>query len=109
LTVEYNLNSTANYYPVVSAIAIRDDSTKTQMTVMNDRAQGGSSLKTGRIELMQNRRLFADDARGVGQALNECDDRGVGITVPATYYMQFVFGTNEGDASLQRIVQQRVD
>lgn len=40
---------------------------------MNDRAQGGSSLAEGRIELMQNRRIFVDDGRGVDQALNECN------------------------------------
>jgi len=95
-----NLNSTANYYPVVSAIAIRDTEAKTQMTIMNDRTQGGSSLKEGRIELMQNRRGFVDDKRGVDQPLNECNDEGVGITVPASYYMHFVFDTDKADASL---------
>jgi len=70
------------------------------MTIMNDRAQSGSSLKEGRIELMQNRRLFVDDGRGVDQALNECNCEGVGITVPATYYMHFVFDTDKADASL---------
>jgi hypothetical protein len=94
-TIMYNLNST-----VVSAIAIRDTEAKTQMTIMNDRAQGGSSLKEGRIELMQNRRIFVDDGRGVDQALNECNAEGVGITVPATYFMHFVFGTDQTDASL---------
>lgn len=100
MTSFYNLNSTSNYYPVVSAIAIRDTESKTQMTIMNDRAQGGSSLAEGRIELMQNRRIFVDDGRGVDQALNECNVKGVGITVPATYFMQFVFGTDQEGASL---------
>jgi hypothetical protein len=58
---------------VGSAIAIRDETTGLQMTVMNDRAQGGSSLYEGSVELMQNRRLFADDGRGVGEALDELD------------------------------------
>jgi hypothetical protein len=44
-----------NYYPVTTAIAIRDD--KLQMTVMNSHTQGGGSLKNGQIELMQNRRM----------------------------------------------------
>jgi lysosomal alpha-mannosidase len=48
-----------NYYPITTAIAIRDNFT--QMTVMNDRTQGGSSLQNGTIELMQNRRILADD------------------------------------------------
>lgn len=41
------------------------------MTLMNDRAQGGTSLKEGELELMINRRCLYDDGRGVGQALNE--------------------------------------
>lgn len=60
-----------------------------QMTVMNDRSQGGSVIEQGRIELMQNRRLNVDDGRGVGEALNETTSTGVGITVPATYYVQY--------------------
>lgn len=49
------------------------------MTVMNDRSQGGSVIETGRVELMQNRRLYFDDARGVGEPLNETDSNGYGI------------------------------
>jgi len=41
------------------------------MVVMNDRSQGGSVIKDGRIELMINRRLTRDDARGNGEPLNE--------------------------------------
>lgn len=74
------------------------------MTIMNDRAQGGSSLSSGRIELMQNRRLFEDDGRGVDQTLNECNARQVGITVPATYFMHIMFNSTGSEKSLQRIV-----
>lgn len=56
---------------------------------MNDRSQGGSSLQDGWIELMQNRRLFKDDHLGVDEALNETDQYGNGISVPATYRMIF--------------------
>lgn len=45
-------NITANYYPIQTAIAIRDETTGMQMTVMNDRSQGGSVIKNGRVELM---------------------------------------------------------
>lgn len=65
-----------NYYPVNTAIAIRDSASERQLTVMNDRSQGGASLANNRVELMQNRRLFFDDARGVEEALNEVDARG---------------------------------
>ena len=47
-------NVEQNYYPVTTAIAIRDEITGLQMTVLNSHTQGGSSLKQGRIELMQN-------------------------------------------------------
>lgn len=58
-----------------------------QFTVSNDRSQGGSSLKQGRIELMQNRNPPCDDDKGVGEYLNETDAYGKGIRVPATYYL----------------------
>ena len=54
---------------------------------MNDRAQGGSSLKDGHIEFMQQRRIPADDGRGMGEYVNETDQYGHGIRVPATYYV----------------------
>lgn len=56
---------------------------------MNDRSQGGSVIVDGRIELMQNRRSKLDDWRGVGEALDERDSQGNGISVPATYYVQY--------------------
>ena len=59
-----------------------------QMVVMNSRSQGGSVIQDGRIELMQNRRLNKDDWRGMGDPLNETDQDGNGISVPATYYVQ---------------------
>jgi len=62
---------TANYYPIQTAIAMIDEQTNLQMTVMNDRSQGGAVIKNGRIELIQNRRLNVDDWRGVDEALNE--------------------------------------
>lgn len=40
---------------------------------MNDRPQGGSVIKNGRIELMQNRRVNLDDRRGMEEPLNEKD------------------------------------
>ena len=49
------------------------------MTVMNDRSQGGSSLESGNIELMQNRRLLVDDLKSLGEPLNETNVNGTGI------------------------------
>lgn len=41
-----------NYYPVTSKIAIKDEEKQLKLSVLNDRAQGGSSLQDGAIELM---------------------------------------------------------
>lgn len=79
----------SNYYPVNSGIAIVDEKSKLQMTILNDRSQGGSVVQEGRIELMQNRRLFKDDDRGVDEPLDEVDQYGNGISVPAKYRMIF--------------------
>ena len=65
----------SNYYPVVSRMALEEGNSvredKRQAWVMTDRAEGGSSLQPGQMELMLHRRLFNDDAFGVGEALNE--------------------------------------
>lgn len=67
---------TGNYYPVTTDISINDDDL--DLTVFTDRAEGGSSLKDGDIELMLHRRLLHDDGFGVEEALNEnAYDKGV--------------------------------
>lgn len=70
-TLPGGLNITANYFPIGNGIAIEDYETKMQLVVMNDRSQGGSVIKEGRIEIMQNRRDNADDGRGTGELLDE--------------------------------------
>ncbi|XP_033226476.1 lysosomal alpha-mannosidase-like [Belonocnema kinseyi] len=60
-----------NYYPVTTKISISDEERKLKMAVLTDRAQGGSSLRDGEIELMVHRRLLCDDNFGVNEALNE--------------------------------------
>jgi len=58
------------------------------MTVGVGRTHGGSGLTEGNVELMVNRRIFADDGRGVGEPLNETNEYGFGIHVPVTYKIQ---------------------
>ncbi|XP_017076117.2 LOW QUALITY PROTEIN: lysosomal alpha-mannosidase [Drosophila eugracilis] len=65
-----------NYYPVTGQISLQDD--EKRITLLNDRAQGGTSLKDGELELMLHRRLLNDDAFGVGEALNETQ-YGIGL------------------------------
>jgi lysosomal alpha-mannosidase len=98
-----NQNITANYYPINSALAIKDSKSGNQLTVSNDRAQGGSSLVDGRIELMQNRRIPCDDGKGEQEFVNETDSLGAGIRVPATYRVQL--HNLKSRPSLQRSVQ----
>ena len=66
----------ANFYPVNTAITLRDNSTqdlskKEQLTIINDRAQAGASFKPSSIELLIARRTMFDDNRGVDEPLNE--------------------------------------
>lgn len=79
-------NISSNYYPVNSAIAMRDGDL--QVTVLTDRSQAGSAaLTTGQIELIHNRRLIFDDDRGVEEPLNETDRLGNGMQVNSKYYL----------------------
>lgn len=60
-----------------------------QVTVLNDRPQGGAGfLNNNTIELMQNRRVTDDDGKGVSEALNETDKNEFGLQINAKYYLQ---------------------
>lgn len=76
---------------------------------MNNRAQGGSSLEPGAIEFMQNRRIAADDKRGMDEWLDETDSNGNGIKVPATYFVHLGNQNVTDSDSVQRRVQMRTD
>uniref|UniRef100_A0AC35FAW4 Alpha-mannosidase n=1 Tax=Panagrolaimus sp. PS1159 TaxID=55785 RepID=A0AC35FAW4_9BILA len=58
-----------NYYPIPSRIIISDD--KTQLSILTDRSQGGTSLTDGNVELMLHRRMYDDDSFGVEEPLDE--------------------------------------
>lgn len=82
-----------NYFPVTSAIAIRDSKLNRQLTVMNDRAQGGSAeITKNTVELMQNRRLVTDDQHGVHEVLNETLSDGHGLKTTGKYWVN-IFDT----------------
>ena len=72
------------------------------MTVNTQRTQGGSSLKDGHIEIMQHRRLYYSDDKGIGEAYNEVDSTGKGIQVPATYHWNIM--NTDAEESSQRII-----
>jgi len=77
-------------------------------TVMNDRSQGGSALVEGGIEYMQHRRIPADDARGMGDFLDETDEDGLGIKVPATYFVQ-IFDEEKRNTQQRRVLHRTMD
>lgn len=73
----WTLNQTeqvaGNYFPVATALFIRDS--RTQLTVLTDAAQAGTGcVSDGVVELMVHRRLLEDDDRGVSEPLNETQD-----------------------------------
>lgn len=57
----------ANYYPVPSAMFIEDANMR--LTLLSGQPLGGSSLASGEMEIMQDRRLASDDERGLGQGV----------------------------------------
>lgn len=94
-----------NYYPVTALLTLAEPAHATaasggaggaaarQLSVHVDRAQGGSSLCDGCLELMVHRRTLLDDNRGVAEALNEteCGCRGcacAGLHVAGVHWVQ---------------------
>lgn len=75
-----------NYYPVTTKIALKDEEKSLKLSVLTDRAEGGTSMRDGEIELMLHRRLLKDDAFGVGEALNETA-YGKGLVVRGSHYV----------------------
>lgn len=108
---EKTSNISSNYYPIDSAIVMRDQNgSNLQVTIMNDRAQGGSADLSGKanIELLQHRRITEDDNKGVTEPLNETEHiSGNGVAVNAKYYLQ-VFDYKKG-RSKQRDQQILID
>uniref|UniRef100_A0A5B7A988 Alpha-mannosidase n=1 Tax=Davidia involucrata TaxID=16924 RepID=A0A5B7A988_DAVIN len=87
--LQVNQPVAGNYYPINLGIYMEDESN--ELSVLVDRAVGGTSLVDGQIELMLHRRLLHDDSRGVGEALNEevCVlDECKGLTVQGKFYLR---------------------
>ncbi|XP_069949853.1 alpha-mannosidase 2x-like isoform X2 [Cherax quadricarinatus] len=57
----------ANYYPIPSLAYIQDDDTR--LSLLSAQPLGGSSLASGQLEVMLDRRLMQDDNRGLGQGI----------------------------------------
>lgn len=78
----------SNFYPVNSALTLRsEDASNQQFTILNDRAQSASSLKSGEIEFLIDRRTYFDDDRGVEEPLNETTSDGKSIIVETYHHI----------------------
>lgn len=84
-----------NYYPVTSRITLKDEEKNIQLSLLTDRAQGGTSLKSGEMELMLHRKCLNDDAFGVGESLQE-QEFGQGLVVRGQYYLTWGPITDNG-------------
>lgn len=72
LTRTFGINTTIvdeNYYPLTRFMGIEDNNKR--MTVMIDRAEGGTSPEEGVVEIMVNRRSTRDDWKGAGEGTFE--------------------------------------
>ncbi|KAJ4810161.1 Alpha-mannosidase [Rhynchospora pubera] len=77
-----------NYYPLNLGMFIKDKST--ELSLLVDRAIGGSSILDGQVELMLHRRLLHDDGKGVDESLNETvcvNDKCDGLIVQGKFYL----------------------
>ncbi|XP_034262785.1 lysosomal alpha-mannosidase [Pantherophis guttatus] len=105
--VTWNLSQTepvaGNYDPVNTRIYIKDQ--KTQLTVLTDRSQGGSSLTDGSLELMVHRRLLHDDNRGVQEPLLEPGEYHNGLVVRGRHLV--FLDTVESSAEQHRLWAQQ--
>ncbi|XP_059158646.1 lysosomal alpha-mannosidase-like isoform X2 [Physella acuta] len=106
----WDLNQTepvaGNYYPVNAFMGIKSGDGKLQFTVLTDRSQGGVSLDDGDVEIMVHRRLLYDDAKGVGEPLNETGIDGKGLIIRGTHYL--VLDNVETSASIYRPLAQEI-
>jgi len=59
----------ANYYPVPSMAYIQDQ--KSRLTLVSRQPLGGSSLSSGQLEILMDRRLMQDDNRGLFQGVTD--------------------------------------
>lgn len=107
--LDYEYDSTrepvaSNYYPVTSKIVIKDENQNLEVAVLNDRAQGGSSLNNGELELMVHRRLLKDDGKGVDESLND-QEFDQGVVARGRHFL--VFGPSQIESGKSAAAQER--
>uniref|UniRef100_A0A6G1SA06 Lysosomal alpha-mannosidase n=1 Tax=Aceria tosichella TaxID=561515 RepID=A0A6G1SA06_9ACAR len=99
-----------SFYPVVSTIMIRNNkqpsnnnnrATKSAeaVSILVDRAQAGTSLNEGDLELLIHRRHLFDDNFGVGEPLNEPGEDGRGLVTRGKHRLFLKFQDQGSDSS----------
>eukprot|EP00775_Hariotina_reticulata_P012333 gene12333-12466_t len=101
-----------NYYPMTSAAALTDGCLS--LGLATERAQGVASLQDGQLEVMVHRVTAVDDARGVGEPLNEtlcgcsgCTCKGGGL--PARGHHLIMAGPATGASAVLRQAAQQLN
>jgi len=61
----------ANYYPMLQRVFIRDDKKQLQFNLMSDAGHGTGSIYNGQLEVMLHRRCSMDDGKGVNEVLDD--------------------------------------
>lgn len=74
---------------------------KNEAVILNDRSQGGTSLKKGELELMIHRYIVHDDGRGVDEGLHDYKP------LRMKHYLMFLDANS--DKNQARIVQYHLD
>ncbi|GJQ83733.1 hypothetical protein Trydic_g20609 [Trypoxylus dichotomus] len=95
-----------NYYPVTSKIVMQDLHKNVEVAVLTDRAQGGTSLSDGEIELMLHRSCLHDDAFGVNENLLE-RAFGKGLVTRGSHYL--IAGPISGNEGGRTVAAQERD
>ncbi|CAK92600.1 unnamed protein product (macronuclear) [Paramecium tetraurelia] len=99
-----------NYFPVNGAIMIMNSDGNSACAVLNDRAQGGSSLDQGVIELMLQRRLVRDDNKGLFEVLDEQEiDKGQKVGIRQMISHTIIFYNHQQQPNLLREHQYKQD
>ncbi|KAJ8919703.1 hypothetical protein NQ315_006231 [Exocentrus adspersus] len=75
-----------NYYPVTSRIVMKDVDKGVEFAIITDRAEGGSSLSDGQLELMVHRALLRDEFSN--EHLYEME-YGTGLVARGSHYITF--------------------
>ncbi|KAJ8951624.1 hypothetical protein NQ318_012294 [Aromia moschata] len=93
-----------NYYPITSRMVIKDKNKNIEFAVITDRAEGGSSLNDGEIELMVHRSTLRDE---FGEHLYEME-YGTGLVARGSHYITFGPSNNSDAARSPSYVQRDI-